>query len=652
MSLDKQRISSPLEAGRSILDTHNLPPHLTGALEYTSRRLARKAQHITLVVVRNDYQLPSSVPPSATPTSPPATPEYRAGFASPRFASPMAGLKQLVRRGTNSSLSSSTTSETAPSISTLSSPTFSPLPSEPLTSPRRWILPPTPGSTAPCTPMTPHTPFSTTTTTTSTSTSTTSTASSSSSTSQRQGYGFGIRLLYTSPLSPKAEKTLRVTIAKAERKFLGGWLLPPVMTATACGLNPDLMRRSILQNEILFSSEGLTLLGLDRLYTFKAALAAYARSTSYPSSPAIVAYPPPPAPLSSHPVTFAARDGGGGDNSNNSATSATTTTRLEEAVDSLRRLILLANGGRPVPKADLYRSYDWLGVNPRALSDVERMYRRAYGGPERRGPFEVTATTVVAEEEREGEAGNEGKTCRKKAAVFKIGAPPPPKTPPRVQTTPVLKLNTNIPTVVTAKKAVTVETRLIRPSPKSVGPKTQQTRTWAAEGKGEEGEAGKERGEKGSEARDPDNDINQDDDQRLLLHPRHHEQEIHKNRKSPHPGVQVDIGDLDLDLEVRIDDDDDDNDNNYSHSHSQPHQHLPLQHAGNPRSLSGGGVSIDELMLLSTPCDNNNNNSRDSHRLGPATPNGYDDISPVTRGEWGFLFQGLGAGRTVAVEKC
>ena len=40
--------------------------------------------------------------------------------------------------------------------------------------------------------------------------------------------------------------------------------------------------------------------------------------------------------------------------------------------------------------------------------------------------------------------------------------------------------------------------------------------------------------------------------------------------------------------------------------------------------------------------------------VGPMTPNGYDDISPVTRGEWGFLFQGetWRNGRTVTVETC
>jgi hypothetical protein len=37
-------------------------------------------------------------------------------------------------------------------------------------------------------------------------------------------------------------------------------------------------------------------------------------------------------------------------------------------------------------------------------------------------------------------------------------------------------------------------------------------------------------------------------------------------------------------------------------------------------------------------------------RVGPTTPNGYDDISPITRGEWGMLM--FGKGRTVGVETC
>ena len=40
--------------------------------------------------------------------------------------------------------------------------------------------------------------------------------------------------------------------------------------------------------------------------------------------------------------------------------------------------------------------------------------------------------------------------------------------------------------------------------------------------------------------------------------------------------------------------------------------------------------------------------------VGPMTPNGYDDISPITRGEWGFMMvdNALQGGRTVAVETC
>ncbi|KAG7106971.1 hypothetical protein HYQ44_013537 [Verticillium longisporum] len=45
---------------------------------------------------------------------------------------------------------------------------------------------------------------------------------------------------------------------------------------------------------------------------------------------------------------------------------------------------------------------------------------------------------------------------------------------------------------------------------------------------------------------------------------------------------------------------------------------------------------------------------RTAQRLGPMTPNGYEDISPITRGEWGFLMGPGGAqsGRTAAVVTC
>ncbi|KAI0969307.1 hypothetical protein F4678DRAFT_170498 [Xylaria arbuscula] len=576
MSLSKQRISSPLEAGRSILDAHNLPPQLTSMLDYASKRLARRNLHITLIVVKNEYQLPN-VRPCATPTSPPQTPEY-SGFASPsRFTSPVVGLRQLVRRGTGSSIASSSSSSTSSSISetapsTLLSPTFSSPSAEPIASPRRWILPLTPASPLPSTPMTPHTPSSIATITT---------AASSCATSHpfQSSESFGVRLIYTSPTSPKDEKMIRATITKAERKFHAGvGSLPPVMTASACGLSADLVRRSIQQNEVLFSSEGLTLLGLDRLYSFKAALTAYAKSIITPNSRI---HTPLNSPgLSNHPINSMPP----------TPTSMTAdASRLEDAVDCLRRLVL-SNGSRPVPKADIYRSFDWMGVNPTALADVERMYKRAYGGPDRRGPFELPP--ILKDQESAQDNENDGK----RMGFIKIGTPPPPK----AQTTPVLKLNTNIATT----------PRLIRPKPKAA-PQASEVAIKLDVGKKPDGT------ERNS------GDAN---DQSCS-------------------GVGVEV------LEIRIDslesvtekhnDCADEEDDRTPH----PLRDGPVRPSMFWPNRNTLGVSIDELL---SPCD-----TRQS-RLGPMTPNGYDDISPITRGEWGFLFKGdtWTQGRTAGVETC
>lgn len=42
------------------------------------------------------------------------------------------------------------------------------------------------------------------------------------------------------------------------------------------------------------------------------------------------------------------------------------------------------------------------------------------------------------------------------------------------------------------------------------------------------------------------------------------------------------------------------------------------------------------------------------HRRGPATPNGFEDITPVTKGEWLFLMIGEGwkQAKLAAVETC
>lgn len=120
-----------------------------------------------------------------------------------------------------------------------------------------------------------------------------------------------------------------------------GWLSP---TSSNSPSTQDLITRSLSQNMPLFSSEGLTLLALDHIYSFKCVLSIYSRTLS-PS-------------------------------------------HLTAAVDELRRLVLSKNGKR-ITKAYLMRSYDWLSVSLAALCDVNEAYKNVYGGPERWGGIEV-----------------------------------------------------------------------------------------------------------------------------------------------------------------------------------------------------------------------------------------------------------------------
>ncbi|KAI1179998.1 hypothetical protein F4777DRAFT_357421 [Nemania sp. FL0916] len=572
MSISKHRISSPLEAGRSILDAHNLHPSLNGALEYASKRLSRKGVHLTLLVVKSECQLPH-VKPCAVPISPPQTPEYpMSGFASPsRFTFPAVGLRQLVRRGTGSSLASSSSGSSSSSSASDAAPT-SPPPTEPIASPRRWNLPLSPRSPLPSMPGTPLTPSSIATTTTTVS-------SCATSLPFQTPEPLGVRLIYTSPMTSKDEKMIRATIIRAERKFhIGAGGLPTTMTAAACGLNAEVVRRSILQNEVLFSSDGLTLLGLDRLYSFKAALSAYARSINTPISRTQASIRSPG--LSNHPINSMQRA---------PASVTADSSRLEDAVDCLRRLVL-SNGDRPMPKIDLHRSFNWMGVDPTALADVERMYKRAYGGPGRRGPFEMPL--IPSDEEHEPDRG----TGAEQPNFIKIGTPPAPRT----QLTPVLKLNTSI----------TTTSRPLRPQPKIVprDPATDIIIGLARSPGGVEDLNEHPNSERGNNVEEMEIRIDGLDFAALQDHDYHHEQD---GDCTPHPLRDGPV---------------------------RPSMFWPNGHIL--------GASIDGLL---SPCDN-----RQSQRVGPMTPNGYDDISPITRGEWGFLFKGdtWTQGRTAAVETC
>lgn len=215
--------------------------------------------------------------------------------------------------------------------------------------------------------------------------------------------------------------------------------------------------------------------------------------------------------------------------------------RLEDAVDELRRLVL-ANNGSKVTRSDILRSYDWLSISSSSITDLDRMYRRAYGGTEQVGAISGMSTfaeraarePVIRSDEDDSDDGREeeNEIVSFTMAAMHIGKTPSPKGP-------LLKLQTNFET---------------------------------------------------------------------------------KPRDIP----QVHEGDDEEDEERT----------------ARPTDRPILLQAWN-------NSSIDQVMSAGVLSP-----AQSSMRLGPMTPNGYDDISPTTRGEWGFLTadDAFQSGRTVQVE--
>lgn len=205
-----------------------------------------------------------------------------------------------------------------------------------------------------------------------------------------------------------------------------------------------------------------------------------------------------------------------------------------------------------MPRADILRSYDWLGVSDAALADVDRMYRRAYGGADAKGA--IGGLKVVLEEHPVAIEDEEldiilDLDLKMEEAGFSAAA---------------LFPNSPIETLTPLCRAppLRLQTNFDHPPPR---PGTGRPAA-AAE--------------------------NEEEEEELTARPERQ------------------------------------------------------------RSL-WAAASIDEVLAPKTESKSRRPGSGRSDRLGPNTPRGYDDISPVTRGEWGFLFSDAGFGvRTAAVEQC
>lgn len=300
-----------------------------------------------------------------------------------------------------------------------------------------------------------------------------------------------------------------------------GWLVPLTSPSTR-DLTTQLYHSSVVQNEVLFSSDGLSLLTLDRLYSIKSALSSYSKTNS---------------PL-----------------------------RLEDAVDELRRYVL-ANNGAKVPRADLVRSYDWLGVSASAIADLDRMYRRAYGGPEL-----VGGIAGMPSSDRPPPSSN--------TPPFVLQLPPKNRFVDDVWEDGSLSPSSTILDDGIVRVAMTAVKFSRPPTPRRIGPPLKLQTDFSPK---------------------PKSPVEPDKAEEIP--------------KVEEPEEQV-------------------------------HTARPVDRS--MASLWNTRFTIDQMLSPST----NTDLQPHSPAIGPMTPHGYDDISPVTRGEWGFLMggNGLNIGKTAAVE--
>lgn len=139
------------------------------------------------------------------------------------------------------------------------------------------------------------------------------------------------------PLDSQLWKILYRTIEKGARKFSlsQSWTDALSRSQHERHANEYLVQQSIMQNEVIFSSEGLTLLNMDRIYTFKRRLCILSYRDHAPDS------------------------------------------YVASCVELLHRTIADFQG-RPFSKAFFHRVYEQLDVNDALLSEVADAYKAKY----------------------------------------------------------------------------------------------------------------------------------------------------------------------------------------------------------------------------------------------------------------------------------
>lgn len=408
------------------------------------------------------------------------------------------------------------------------------------------------------------------------------------------------------------------------------WLPQPVSPSTF-GLPVDLVWKSTTQNEALFSSDHLTLLSLDHLYTFRAALQAYSRSQAL--------------------------------------------SGLEDAVDELRRLFL-ANCRHALRKSTLLTSYCWLDpVSDAALADVCCMYERAYGGIEQESGVKNDVDPVPA-----WPLSNDG-NLESGAPAKRMGMAIPDSRPQKYQEPQQPRSETPIHDSAWADKEILLSTTDFNLNEQGESDDFAAIEAWYRH-------------------------VSMSAINPLRCHPaavttvilppspspsppppppkspaRLRQQQPAEARqttpklRAPPPGRTIG-----LKLQTTFD-----KATTTTTKPRQPQQQTtqtPEEEEGEEEDLtarpnsaiktqsfanlqwstdSHNSISIDGRLLLPSGGGGGGGGQpfeveeeRKEERIGPMTPHGYDDISPITRDEWGFLMGGPGGliGRVAKVEMC
>ena len=412
--------------------------------------------------------------------------------------------------------------------------------------------------------------------------------------------------------------------------------------------------KSSAQDETVFSSERLTLISLDHLYTFRAALQTYARTK---------------APCC-----------------------------LEDAVDELRRLFL-SNGRRALRKSALLAAYRWLEpISDAALTDVCRMYERAYGGVEKEGGIENDVDGVpswpLAEKEEVEESGylkskrmgmampGDGgfESSLPESPVLEEWADPLEKEimlaindlttdeqseideieawyrdvhhePEATEADPLPSGHTEdaTTTINTSKEASLPRPLCLRsslPPPPPTSPKppfSVLSADWARPTEAELGELRRTTPKlrPAPPGRSLALKLQTTFDKPVAKKPCTTKSQTEGGKKGetaqPQSPKQGDEDEEEEELTAR------------PTSAIKSFANARWTTSSNSVMLGNGGngVSIDEMLHGG----GQQQQQEGDDRVGPMTPNGYDDISPITRGEWGFLMFGK-SGRTAKVEMC